>query len=158
MKKIIFLGFGFVLFLQAQAQDKITKAGIVGNWSITAAEMTGIFYYNLEKDSLALGDMLKAQVTDPAQLSSVAGIMKPQLSLFRKMFFVFNADGTAELGKDTEAAEMVTYTVDEVNSTITTIDKDKKEETFKADMLKEQLRLWLKRPQGEILLMLRKAK
>jgi len=83
-------------------------------------------------------------------------MMKPQLGIFSNVAFVFNTDGSAELGMGTEMEESATYTVDEVNSTIITKDKNQKEDVLKADFKEEKLRITVKQPQGEILLILKK--
>ncbi|MES2002949.1 MAG: hypothetical protein V4450_00405 [Bacteroidota bacterium] len=158
MKKIILLGFSFVLLLQIHAQTKVTKANVVGKWNISAVEMTGLFYYSIEKDSLAIGDMMKSQIQDPSQLATITSTMKMQMAMFSTMAFIFNADGTAKLGVGTGQEQDVTYTVDETESTITTVDKDKKEDTLKAEMVNENLRLVLKQPQGEIIMIVKKVK
>ncbi len=158
MKKIILLACSFVLVLQIQAQTKITKTNVVGKWSVSAVEMTGMFAYYIDKDSLALGEMMKAQVKDDQQLAGITAMMKPQLSVFSKMAFVFKEDGTAELGSGTDQAEAATYTVDEANSTIITTDKEKKEQVLKAEIKDEKLRITLQQPQGEIQMVLKKVK
>lgn len=158
MKKIILLACSFVLVLQIQAQTKVTKTNVVGKWSVSAVEMTGMFAYYIEKDSLALGEMMKAQVKDDQQLAGITAMIKPQLSVFSKMAFVFKEDGTAELGSGTDQAEAATYTVDEANSTIITTDKEKKEQVLKAEIKDEKLRITLQQPQGEIQMVLKKVK
>ncbi len=158
MKKIILLVFSFVSIVQIQAQTKVTKTNVLGKWSVSAVEMTGMFAYFIEKDSLALGEMMKAQVKDDQQLAGITAMIKPQLSVFSRMAFVFKEDGTAELGSGTEQAEAATYTVDEANSTIITTDKEKKEQVLKAEIKDDQLRITLQQPQGEIQMVLKKAK
>ncbi len=140
------------------AQTKITKTGVVGKWSISSVEMSGVFYYDTQKDSLALGEMMKSQVKDEQQLTAMTNMMKPQLAMVSKMSFLFNADGTAELGMPMEAIQPATYTVDEENSTITTIDKENKQDTIKADMVKENLRIVMEQPQGNMTMILKKVK
>lgn len=158
MKKIILLGFSLVLFFQIQAQTKVTKANVVGKWNVSAVEMTGMFFYSIDKDSLAFGEMMKAQVKDEQQLASITAMMKPQLSVFNNVAFIFREDGTAELGTGMEMAESATYKVDEANSTIITTDKNQKEDILKADFKEDKLRITVKQPQGEIIMVLKKSK
>ena len=158
MKKIILPALLFFVTFSLFGQTKITKASIVGKWVISAVEMKGMFYYCVENDSLGFGDMIKAQVADTSQLKAVTGMIKPQLTVFTKMAFIFNLDGTAELENGIDSAQVASYTVDEENSTITTTDKDKKEDTMKAEMLIEKLKISVKQPEGEILMLLKKVK
>jgi hypothetical protein len=158
MKKIILFGFSLLVFAQINAQTKITKTNVIGKWTIQAVDMPGMIYYNLEKDSLAIGETLKSQMTDPNQLTAVTGMIKPQLAVFSKVGFQFNADGTVELNSGMEGPQSGTYTVDEEKSEITTTEKDAKQNTFKADLLKDNLRVSVKTPQGDMMMILKKAK
>jgi len=158
MKKLITFGVFFFIFFSVIAQTRLSKTNVVGKWTISAVEMPGMFYYSIEKDSVSLGDMMKAQVQDQQQLASITSMMKSQMAMFSKISFLFNADGTAELGAGTEQAQTATYTVNEENSTITTIDKDKKEDTIKVDLIDDKIRFTLKQPQGEIMMIMKKAK
>ena len=158
MKKIGLPAFLFLVTFSLFGQTKITKLGVVGKWVISAVEMTGMFYYSVENDSLGFGEMIKAQVADTSQLKAVTGMIKTQLTVFTKMAFIFNTDGTAELENGIDQAQAASYSVNEENSTITTIDKDKKEDTMKAEMLLEKLRISVKQPEGEIFMLLKKVK
>ncbi|MDE3252400.1 MAG: hypothetical protein KGO92_06310 [Bacteroidota bacterium] len=158
MKSLFTLMVCLLTVLTLSAQTKITKSGVVGKWVIASVEMSGVFFYDTEKDSLALGDMMKSQAKDEQQLTAMTNMMKPQLAMMSKMSFLFNADGTAEMGTPMAAAEPATYTVDEENSTITTTDKEKKQDTLKADMLKEHLRIIMEQPQGNMTMVLKKVK
>ena len=160
MKKITLLCLSVFILVIVNGQTKITKAGIVGKWMISSAEMPTIFYYNVDKDSLALGDAIKAQVQGD-QMAGVLAMMKPQLEPFKKVSFLFNADGSAELNDATQPTPRpATYTIDEENSTITTTEPEGgKQETLKGEMQKDNLlRLTLKSPQGDIFLVLKKVK
>ena len=158
MKRIFLLASGLFVFSLIQAQTKITKTNIIGKWSIQAVDMPGMIYYDLQKDSLAIGEGLKAQIGEDKQLAAMTSMMKPQMSVFTKMGFQFNTDGTAVLDSGMEAAQSVTYTVDEENSTISTNDKGADANTMKADIKGDNLRITLKQPQGEILLIMKKVK
>ena len=146
MKKIGLTAFLFLVTFSLFGQTKITKEGVVGQWVISAVEMTGMFYYSVENDSLVFCEMIKARVADTNQLKAVTWMIKPQLTVFTKMAFIFNADGTAELGNGIDQAQEASYTVDEETSAITTTHKDKKEDTMKAEMLMEKLRIIVKQP------------
>lgn len=158
MKKIILLALCFVVLSEVGAQTKVTKSNVVGKWTISAVEMTGLFYYSIDKDSLAIGEMMKSQIPDQSQLATITATMKSQMAMFASMGFVFNADGTAKMGAGSAQEEEATYTVDEQNSLITTIDKNKKEDVLKADFQEDKLRITIKQPQGEILMLLKRAK
>ena len=158
MKKIIFLAFSLVVLAQVHAQTKVTKENVQGKWTPVSLNMPGLVYYNIEKDSLVLGEMMKAQVPDKSQLDGVATMMKSQFAMFAKMYFKFNADGTAEMNSGAGEAEPATYTVDEANSTITTVNKEKKTEVIKAEIVNGNLMMTMKQPQTEITMALKKAK
>jgi hypothetical protein len=156
MKKLFIVIAAALFITGVQAQEKISKSALVGKWTITSVEMQGMFSYDLEKDTIILGDMLKAQVSAD-QLSMVLAAMKPQLAVLTKMGFVFNADGSAELGTGTDMKQSGTYKVNEAESTITTIDKDGKEDVFKAEMVKEKLKMNINSPQGAVQMMFKKS-
>ncbi len=158
MKKSILFIFAFFVLAQIHAQTKITKTNIIGKWSVLAVDMPGMIYYNLEKDSLAIGETLKSQMPDPSQLSTVTSMIKPQMAVFAKIGFQFNTDGTVILESGNEGSQSGTFTVDEEKSEITTTEKDQKQTVFKADFIKENLRVNVKQPQGEMTLILKKAK
>jgi hypothetical protein len=157
MKKWIVGCIAICSFLSLNAQTKITKTGVVGKWAIVAVDIPGTFYYNIDKDSLAIGEKMKGQVSEE-QLKAVSAAIKQQMGMFIKMLFTFNADGTAILGGGPEGDEDVTYTVDEENSTITTTDKAKKSDTLKAEMQQDQLCITLPQDQGGIRMILKKSK
>lgn len=160
MKRILMAGAFLLSAFTLFAQAKITKTGVVGKWSIVSLEVKGVFLYDVEKDSLTLGEDMKAQVPDPQQLPLIISTMKQQLAMVAKATFLFNADGTAEMGGGTELSQKAKYSVDEANSTITTTatDGDKKEDTMKGEMLKENLHLIASQPQGDMHLTLKKLK
>ena len=158
MKKIIIFTFCIFGLSQLNAQTKITKINIIGKWTILAIDMPGMVYYNFEKDSLAIGETLKSQMPDPSQINAIKPMMKTQLSGFSKGSFLFNADGTAELNSGMEGPQTSTYTVDEEKSEITAFEKNLQQTVFKADFLKENLRLYIKTPQGDMLMVLKKSK
>lgn len=161
MKKILVLGLALFVLVSLQAQTKITKSGLVGKWQLSSMEMSGMFYYSIDKDSLALGEMIKAQVKDDAQqISAMTTMMKSQMAMLSKMSFEFNADGSAVLNGGMGEPKPATYTVDEANSTITTTEKGEgKNDTIKAEVLPDnKMRFVMSQPQGEIFMVLKKAK
>ncbi len=158
MKKIILFSFCLLVLSQLNAQIKISKTNVLGKWTILAVDMPGMIYYNLENDSLAVGETLKSQMPDPGQMGAITAMIKPQMAVFSKVGFQFHADGTVELNSGMEGPQTGTYIVDEEKSEITTTEKDQKQTTFKADILKENLRVTVKTPQGEMMMVLKKAK
>ena len=56
MKKIFLLASGLIVFSLIHAQTKINKTNLIGKWVIRVLDMPGMFYYNLEKDSLAVSE------------------------------------------------------------------------------------------------------
>src|SRR5437868_958637 len=99
MKKLFVLAFSvFAVFLtHAQTPARVTKAGVVGKWSISSMEMAGIFSYNVETDSMFIGEAIKGQIQDPKQLDMVKTQFRTQMGAMTKMVFQFNGDGTALL-------------------------------------------------------------
>ncbi len=158
MKKILVVTFSFFSLLSVSAQTKITKASVVGKWSLSEVEMAGMFYYNRDKDSLALGEMAKAQMKEESQQAAMIAMIKPQLTMFAKVSYEFKSDNTAIMNSGIIAPQNGTYSVDEENSTITTTAKDDKKATMKADMIYDKLRVKLDSPQGEIVMTLTKDK
>ncbi len=163
MKQLKIVTLFLILSLSLNAQTKITKSNIIGKWAISAIEMAGKFYYNIDTDSLNLGQELKAQSGDEAQMNLVIAMVKQQLGVLTKMTLQFNADGTAilvdgtELTTDAEKKSKATYIVDESNSSITTKDSDNKENTMKVDIMDGKLRIKQTQPEGEFILSLKKV-
>jgi len=158
MKKVILFSTCIFFLLQVSAQTKITKSSVVGKWNIYSIEMPGIVYYNVDKDSLEMGETMKAQIKDEQQTATVKNMFKQQMAIFIKTVFVFNADGTAELQNGMEPPEKDTYSVDEDNSTIVTTGENKQKEARKAEMLGDKLSIRSTQPQGEIIMVLKKMK
>jgi hypothetical protein len=158
MKKLFIAGLFLFTVVSLSAQIKITKQSIIGKWAVAAVEVKDIIYYNVETDSLSLGAIMKAQLKDEQQAAAAVAMAKPALEMFAKSTFTFNENGTGELATGFETVQKVKYSVDEVNSTITTVQEDKKEDIMKAEMLTDRLRISVKQPQGDILMILKKAK
>jgi hypothetical protein len=118
MKKITASILCLVIVLAAGAQSKVTKTNVVGKWVMYSVEVPGQMHYNIDKDSLALSDAVKASI-ESSQLASMMNMVKQQFAMFTKVAFQFKADGTAELTAPTGEVEKGTYAVDEKNSTIT---------------------------------------
>ena len=158
MKKILFHALLLFTALSVNAQTKITKSSVIGKWSIYSIEMPGTVYYNIDKDSLVIGETMKEQIKDEQQSATIKNLFKQQMAIFVKTVFLFNADGTAELQNGEEPPEKDTYSVDEENSTIITTGEDKLKDIKKATMLGDKLSISSKQPQGEIILVLKKVK
>ncbi len=158
MKKILIPALLLFIVASISAQTKITKSSVGGKWSIYSIEMPGIVYYNVDKDSLEMGEAMKAQIKDEQQTATVKNMFKQQMAVFIKTIFLFNADGTAELQNGAEPPEKDTYSVDEDNSTIITTGENKQKEARKAEMLGDKLSIRSTQPQGEIIMVLKKVK
>ncbi|NCI47713.1 hypothetical protein [Sediminibacterium soli] len=160
MKNLVIVFAACVLVLGVSAQEKITKSKLIGKWSLAAVEMKNMFYFDIEKDSLALGDMITSQVTDPSQLELVKTTTKGQLAMLKSIYFQFNNDGSTEFNSGTGDSKGGTYTVDEEKSTITTTDKSEKsdKQTIPAEIVAEKLRLTMSQPQGDFVMLLKKSK
>jgi hypothetical protein len=161
MKKLFVLAFSIfaVILTHAQAPTKVTKAGVVGKWSISSMEMPGIFSYNIETDSMYIGEAIKGQIKDPKQLDMVKTQFRTQMGMMTKMVFQFNADGTALLINGMTDPAPATYSVDEEKSTISTLEKGegKEKETLDAQFVGPKLQLKLNSPNGQIVMLLKKA-
>ena len=158
MKKLLISGLFLFMVASISAQTKITKKDIVGKWVTAAVEIKDMFYYNAEKDSLSISTSTRERMKDAQQLTAAIAMMKPQLAMFAKTFFTFNPNGTAELGTGIEPAIKAKYVVDEINSTITTVDPNKKEDVLNAMMQQNLLRILIKQPEGDMILFLKKSK
>jgi len=157
MKKLLLLMAGFAFISQLSAQSKVTKNDLVGKWKICAVEMQGMMYYDVEKDSLSIGETMKAQIPDASQLPGITTMIKSQMGMFKNCEFVFNGDGTGTMpGGISGEKEDIKYTIDEAASTITTTDKSNKDETIKVEMVDKKIRFTVKQPQGEIILLMKK--
>ncbi len=147
MRKMIAIGFFLFVTGALTAQTTITKEKILGKWTLYSVETIGVFYYNIDKDSIVLGKILKDQATTKEIEKNMIEGMKQKTKLFKTSFFRFNSDGTAELFNGMAGVadrKGDTYIVDEKNSTITTVSLEGKIEektTMQADMLGNNLRL-----------------
>lgn len=126
MKKIAFAFILVVTTLFSTAQTKPTKTNVVGKWGIYSVMVPGQLYYNIEKDSLDLSSEMKATI-DPAQLPMMTTVLKQQFTMFTKVSFTFNADGSAEFVSPTGESQKGTYMVDEEKGTITNNENGGKE-------------------------------
>ncbi len=147
MKKIsLLLATLFFLLSAAFSQTKITKAGIIGKWELSVIETKGMMYYDIDKDSIRIAEQFDSTIKDPKQKAIAISQFKTQMALlYKSMSFTFNENGTCNFflqqEEDMDNEPEVTYKVDEVNSTITILQKDKKTETIKAEMLGSKLKL-----------------
>jgi len=121
MKQLIICIAAALLIARADAQTKITKTSILGKWTTVIVEVPDMFYFDMDKDSLAFGGILKQRI--PAdQMPTVMAGFKQQSSSLKNGYVRFYADGTAELDVDASlppGAAKSTYTIDEANSIIT---------------------------------------
>lgn len=114
-----------------QAQTKVSKNTVVGKWSLSAINMEGMFYYDIDKDSLALGETIMTQLTAAGQDSAGSvDMMKGQLGAIKEMGFEFNADGTYKANGTPQGPESGTFTVDEATETITMSNKKEDKSDF----------------------------
>lgn len=146
------------MVLSLSAQDKVTKEKVVGTWALTVVEMKNTFYFDIEKDSLALGSAITAQLGDNAsQIDMVKNMMKAQMAVIKSLYFKLNADGTAEFNAG-GSPKQGTYVVDEEKSTITTIEKGEKseKETLPASFVDGKLKLVQSQAEGEFVMLLKK--
>ncbi|NCI48530.1 hypothetical protein GWC95_01255 [Sediminibacterium roseum] len=120
MKKITASLLFLVIVLAAGAQTKVTKGNVVGKWEIYSVDVPGQVHYNVDKDSIAVSDVVKQAAGSAANLEMALNIVKQQFAMFKKVNFQFNANGTTQLTSPVDEVEKGTYTVDEKNSTITT--------------------------------------
>jgi hypothetical protein len=161
MKNLVTLFAGCFLALAASAQNKVTKASIVGKWVVTVVEVKDAIYFDMDKDSLALGTAITSQVPDASQLELVKTMTKSQLGTLKSLYFQFNSDGTLEFNNGVSVFKGGTYVVDEEKSTITKFDKDGKEDkqSLPATMVGDKLQLTLtENPQGELVMLMKKIK
>lgn len=159
MKNITLLALTLICCAQLSAQTPVTKKELIGKWKINSVEMPGMMYYEIAKDSIALGPTLKAQLPDTSQLPAILTMIKGQMGMFKDFMFVFKADGTGTMPAGPGMGnEPISWLVDETASTIITTDKNKKTETLKAQVVNSDIRISVSQPQGEILLLMKKEK
>lgn len=120
MKKITASILFLVIVLAAGAQTKVNKANVVGKWEIYSLDVPGQVHYNVEKDSIAVSDAVKQAAGGAANLEMAMNIVKQQFAMFKKVSFLFKADGSTEMMAPTGETEKGTYTVDGTKATITT--------------------------------------
>ena len=120
MKKIILsVAFAIAVFA-VNAQTKVSKLSVVGKWSLAAMNVDGMFYYDIQKDSLSLGTAILGQLAAAGQDSAGAvEMMKGQLEPLKEMAFSFNTDGSYNVAGSPQGAEKGSYTIDEATETIT---------------------------------------
>ncbi len=119
MKKIVlFLSFA-IATLAVNAQTKVTKTSIAGKWALAAMNVDGMLYYDMEKDSLSLGQAILSQLAAAGQDSAGAvEMMKGQFESLKETAFTFSDDGSYSVEGLPQGAEKGTYTVDEATGTI----------------------------------------
>ncbi len=144
MKKIAFFLSLILLSFQINAQTKIKKSDIIGKWVLAVEEFKNIVTYDLDKDSIIMGDSGKANLSKAnISIDSATKSMRPAFEIMRQMFYQFNEDGTGEIyyGQGPASDYKISYIVDEESSTITTTDRHKKNEAQKIYKLKDKLLL-----------------
>ena len=167
MKKLFIAGLFLFTVVSLSAQTKINKTSVIGKWTPTIIKIAGPlnFSYDFEKDSLVIDSVMKAQMDSAMKAQGKDTISRTAfiagLDSFSKMFFQFNADGTAIIDWGMQGSlSHVTYRVDEENSTIPFTDRYKHDDIMKAEMIKDKLRLVLKLPDlnnAEMIVTLKKA-
>jgi hypothetical protein len=158
MKKLIGTLFWIFSILSLQAQSKVSKAAVIGKWSLVSVEVPEQVYYNTEKDSISLNETIK-KTASADQVAILAGMLKQQLGIYAKMSFQFNTDGTVEMrvGDDTKTG--ATYRIDEEKSMIITKEKDTAEVSLKAEILPDNtLRIFTEEEKTKVFLVFRKNK
>lgn len=166
MKKIILSVCMVATIFAAQAQTKVTKAAITGKWNLAVMNMEGMIYYDVEKDSLALGKKMIEQLASMGQDSAAAvEMMKGQLEAVKEMSFEFNEDGSYSMegANPGGGVEIGTYGVDDATETLsTTAKKSGEKQEIKASF--KDGKLILNMPGGgqpgapNVIMHLRKAK
>jgi len=131
MKKILLSLVLMIAVFATNAQTKVSKTTIVGKWSLAALDVDGMMFYDIDKDSLALGSAIMMQLAAAGQDSAGAvDMMKGQLGAVKELGFEFLADGTFKANGGPQGSEVGTYSIDEATETITMTNKksgDKKE-------------------------------
>jgi hypothetical protein len=113
---------------------------------LSSVEFKNFLSYDLVKDSIIFSDTMKQKALEMhVSTDSMINVIRPGLKMYHEMFYQFNADGTGEIyfGQGPASDYMITYTIDEEASTITTTDRHKKNEPFKAEMIQDQLSMFL---------------
>lgn len=159
MKKLLICLLTVITAFSMDAQEKVTKLNVIGNWNIVSMELPGTVYYNLEIDSLAPREALLAQIGSGKDSTDALATMKTSLAMLKGMSFIFNADGKGEITDGMNPAKDITYSVDEAGAVITTVtlENDAKED-LKASFVKELLRMEFEDTENHIVFLFRKAK
>lgn len=137
---MLFLSFDLM------AQTKITKDGIIGKWVVSSVEIKDLYSYDLIKDSIILSDTIKQRSLQVhITTDSLINMIKPNVKMYHEMFYQFNVGGTGEIyyGQGPASFYKITYTIDEEKSTFTIVDRYKKSETCKAEMIQDQLGIFI---------------
>lgn len=139
MKKLILALVIVGATFAAQAQQKVTKTSIVGEWKMKAIGIEEVLFYDIEKDSLSLTkEILEKLAASGADSASTADMMKGQFEALKEVVFTFTADGKYKTtGSGNGKDEAGTYTLDEATETLVLeTPKDGKQEikaSFKAN-------------------------
>jgi hypothetical protein len=145
-------------FTSLQAQDKISQEALAGTWQLVSFEVTGKFYYDLEKDSMALRDKFKKSLINNPDSAEQVNFYR-DLSNEMKMEISFLSGDKAMLLRDGEN-ETINYSLKE-NDTRIEFQKGSVKESMrmKDDLLnmesgmgdgKSQLRLFFRLKQEAI--------
>ena len=114
MKKILLSLVLMIAVFATNAQTKVSKTTIVGKWSLAALDVDGMMFYDIDKDSLALGSAIMTQLAAAGQDSAGAvDMMKGQLGAVKELGFEFLADGTFKANGGPQGSEGGTYAIDE---------------------------------------------
>ena len=88
MKKLLICLLTVITAFSMDAQEKVTKLNVIGNWNIVSMELPGTVYYNLEIDSLAPREALLAQIGSGKERIDALATMKTTLAVLVGMSFI----------------------------------------------------------------------
>ena len=85
MKKLLICLLTVITAFSMNAQEKVTKLNVIGNWKIVSMELPGTVYYNLEIDSIAPREALLTQIGSGKDSIDALATMKTSLAMLKGM-------------------------------------------------------------------------
>ena len=146
MKKIILWIPLFLAGMQTQAQAKLTKNNVLGNWALCTIDMPDVIFYDLENDTISISQKaINEAKQNPMFVSvdSVKTLAKQGLEPFKQFFLKINPDATLEIYFGVPGSySKSTYVVDEEHSTIIVTEKSQIKSNYTGEMIRDRLRLY----------------
>lgn len=134
MKKIFFIAAAVFIGCSVQAQNKLNKKDVIGNWVISAVSIEGT-YHDFETDSTVLSVKTKGKFKNAQDSTANMEFLKLFFEMVKGAGFSFDAKGIYKETDSEGKGKTGTYTLNEKSGIVTTkINGAKKSNNLKTEI------------------------